>query len=158
MKNILLLIQLLFLYNCAKPLQTSCSIKINKSLSKNDPTWFKKKEKQEYNYIVKNKESSGDKDLAQTKNLLVSEIILANKTAPDFMSCKDQNKALYTIRNSDLDGVSKLQNGKIISDKENSIPYKENALKCINVKRIKVRKYHFFIISTFERYFCKFHR
>ena len=33
------------------------------------------------------------------KILLVSEIILANKTAPDFMSCKDQNKALYTIRN-----------------------------------------------------------
>ena len=116
MKNILLLISLLFLYNCAKPLQTSCSIKINKSLSKNDPTWFKKKENQEYNYIVKNKESSGDKDLAQTKNLLVSEIILANKTAPDFMSCKDQNKALYTIRNSDLDGVSKLQNGKIIKN------------------------------------------
>ena len=109
MKNILLLISLLFLYNCAKPLQTSCSIKINKSFSKNDPTWFKKKENQEYNYIVKNKESSGDKDLAQTKNLLVSEIILANKTAPDFMSCKDQNKALYTIRNSDLDGINKLQ-------------------------------------------------
>ena len=114
MKNILLLISLIFLYNCAKPLQTSCSIKINKSLSKNDPAWFKKKENQEYNYIVKNKESSGDKDLAQTKNLLVSEIILANKTASDFMSCKDQNKALYTIRNSDLDGVSKIQNGKII--------------------------------------------
>ena len=52
--------------------------------------------------------------MAQTKNLLVSEIILANKTASDFMSCKDQNKALYTIRNSDLDGVSKIQNGKII--------------------------------------------
>ena len=46
MKNILLLISLLFLYNCAKPLQTSCSVKINKSLSKNDPAWFKKKENQ----------------------------------------------------------------------------------------------------------------
>ncbi len=116
MKNILLLISLLFLYNCAKPLQTSCSIKINKSLSKNDPAWFKKKENQEYNYVVKNKESSGDRDLAQTKNLLISEIILANKTASDFMSCKDQNKALYTIRNSNLDGIRNLQNGKIIKN------------------------------------------
>ena len=99
MKNILLLISLLFLYNCAKPLQTSCSIKINKSFSKNDPTWFKKKENQEYNYIVKNKESSGDKDLAQTKNLLVSEIILANKTAPDFMSCNTSFENVLNVEN-----------------------------------------------------------
>ena len=114
MKNIILLVFLLFLTNCSKTLQTSCNIKINKGLSKNDPTWFKKKENQEYNYIVKNKESSGDRDLAKTKNLLVSEIILANKIASDFMSCEDQNKAFYTIRNTDLEGINKLQNGKII--------------------------------------------
>ena len=117
MKNIILLFSLLFLYNCAaKPLQTSCSIKLNKSYSQNDPSWFKKKENEEYNYIVKNKESSGNRDLAQTKNLLVSEILLANKTSSDFMSCEDQNKALYTIRNSDLDGVNQIQNGKIIKN------------------------------------------
>ena len=75
-----------------------------------------KKENEEYNYIVKNKESSGNRDLAQTKNLLVSEIILANKTASDFMSCENQNKALYTIRNSDLDGINQIQNGKIIKN------------------------------------------
>ena len=89
---------------------------INKSFSKTNPSWFNKNENQEYNYIVKNKESSGDENLAQTKNLLVSEIILSNQVAQDFMSCDDQNKALYTIRNSDIEGINNLKNGKIIKN------------------------------------------
>ena len=108
---------LLNLTHCANTVQKSyCNVEVNKSLSKNDPKWFKKKENQEYNFIVKNKEYSGDKNLAQTKNLFISEIILANQVADDFMSCEDQNKALFTIRNSDSESINNLKNGKIIKN------------------------------------------
>ena len=117
MRNFLYLLIFVFLTNCANTtISSSCKIKINKSIAKNDPDWFKKKEKQEYNYIVKNKEFSGDGNLAKEKNILISEIILANKIADDFMNCEDQNKALYTIRNSGSDGLEKLENGKIIKN------------------------------------------
>ena len=117
MRNFLYLLLFVFLTNCANTtISSSCKIKINKSIAKNDPDWFKEKESQEYNYIVKNKEFSGDGNLAKDKNILISEIILANKIADDFMSCEDQNKALYTIRNSGSDGLEKLKNGKIIKN------------------------------------------
>lgn len=117
MKKFILFILLLNLTHCANTVQKSyCNVEVNKSLSKNDPKWFKKKENQEYNFIVKNKESSGDKNLAQTKNLFISEIILANQVADDFMSCEDQNKALFTIRNSDSESINNLKNGKIIKN------------------------------------------
>ena len=117
MRNFLYLLIFVFLTNCANTtISSSCKIKINKSIAKNYPDWFKKKEKQEYNYIVKNKEFSGDGNLAKEKNILISEIILANKIADDFMNCEDQNKALYTIRNSGSDGLEKLENGKIIKN------------------------------------------
>ena len=117
MRNFLYLLLFFFLTNCANTtISSSCKIKINKSIAKNDPDWFKEKESQEYNYIVKNKEFSGDDNLAKDKNILISEIILANKIADDFMNCEDQNKALYTIRNSDSDGLEKLKNGKIIKN------------------------------------------
>ena len=117
MRNFLYLLIFVFLTNCANTtISSSCKIKINKSIAKNDPDWFKKKEKQEYNYIVKNKEFSGDGNLAKEKNILIYEIIIANKIADDFMNCEDQNKALYTIRNSGSDGLEKLENGKIIKN------------------------------------------
>ena len=117
MKKFILLILLLNLTHCANTVQKSyCNVEVNKSLSKNDPKWFKKKENQEYNFIVKNKEYSGDKNLAQTKNLFISEIILSNQVADDFMSCEDQNKALFTIRNSDSESINNLKNGKIIKN------------------------------------------
>lgn len=117
MKNFLYLLLFVFLTNCANTtISSDCKIKINKSIAKNDPDWFKEKESQEYNYIVKNKEFSGDGNLAKNKNILISEIILANKIADDLMNCEDQNKALYTIRNSGSDGLGKLQNGKIIKN------------------------------------------
>ncbi len=117
MKNFLYLLIFVFLTNCANTTITStCKIKINKLIEKNDPDWFKEKENQEYNYIVKNKEFSGDAKLAETKNILISEIILANKIADDFMNCDDQNKALYTIRNSNINEINNLKNGKIIEN------------------------------------------
>ena len=48
--------------------------------------------------------------------MFISEIILANQVADDFMSCEDQNKALFTIRNSDSESINNLKNGKIIKN------------------------------------------
>ena len=147
MKNFLYLLLFVFLTNCANTtISSSCKIKINKSIAKNDPDWFKEKENQEYNYIVKNKEFSGDGNLAKNKNILISEIILANKIADDFMNCEDQNKALYTIRNSGSDGLGKLQNGKIIKNLiqgykiSNNETIEENGKFTNYLRIIKLRK------------------
>ena len=147
MKNFLYLLLFVFLTNCANTtISSDCKIKINKSIAKNDPDWFKEKESQEYNYIVKNKEFSGDGNLAKNKNILISEIILANKIADDFMSCEDQNKALYTIRNSGSDGLGKLQNGKIIKNLiqgykiSNNETIEENGKFTNYLRIIKLRK------------------
>ena len=147
MKNFLYLLLFVFLTNCANTtISSRCKIKINKSIAKNDPDWFKEKERQEYNYIVKNKEFSGDGNLAKNKNILISEIILANKIADDFMNCEDQNKALYTIRNSGSDGLGKLQNGKIIKNLiqgykiSNNETIEENGKFTNYLRIIKLRK------------------
>ena len=147
MKNFLYLLLFVFLTNCANTtISSDCKIKINKSIAKNDPDWFKEKESQEYNYIVKNKEFSGDGNLAKNKNILISEIILANKIADDFMNCEDQNKALYTIRNSGSDGLGKLQNGKIIKNLiqgykiSNNETIEENGKFTNYLRIIKLRK------------------
>ena len=147
MRNFLYLLLFVFLTNCANTtISSSCKIKINKSIAKNDPDWFKEKENQEYNYIVKNKEFSGDGNLAEDKNILISEIILANKIADDFMSCEDQNKALYTIRNSGSDGLEKLKNGKIIKNLvqgykiSNNETIEENGKFTNYLRIIKLRK------------------
>ena len=147
MRNFLYLLLFVFLTNCANTtISSSCKIKINKSIAKNDPDWFKEKENQEYNYIVKNKEFSGDGGLAEDKNILISEIILANKIADDFMNCEDQNKALYTIRNSGSDGLGKLQNGKIIKNLiqgykiSNNETIEENGKFTNYLRIIKLRK------------------
>ena len=147
MRNFLYLLIFVFLTNCANTtISSSCKIKINKSIAKNDPDWFKEKENQEYNYIVKNKEFSGDGNLAKNKNILISEILLANKIADDFMNCEDQNKALYTIRNSASDGLGKLQNGKIIKNLiqgykiSNNETIEENGKFTNYLRIIKLRK------------------
>jgi hypothetical protein len=147
MRNFLYLLLFVFLTNCANTtISSSCKIKINKSIAKNDPDWFKEKENQEYNYIVKNKEFSGDGNLAEGKNILISEIILANKIADDFMNCEDQNKALYTIRNSGSDGLEKLKNGKIIKNLvqgykiSNNETIEENGKFTNYLRIIKLRK------------------
>ena len=45
MRNFLYLLIFVFLTNCANTtISSSCKIKINKSIAKNDPDWFKKKE------------------------------------------------------------------------------------------------------------------
>ena len=62
------------------------------------------------------------------------------------MNCEDQNKALYTIRNSGSDGLGKLQNGKIIKNLiqgykiSNNETIEENGKFTNYLRIIKLRK------------------
>ena len=62
------------------------------------------------------------------------------------MNCEDQNKALYTIRNSGSDGLEKLKNGKIIKNLiqgykiSNNETIEENAKFTNYLRIIKLRK------------------
>ena len=95
MKNIFFIILLVFLTQCStsspqvktSPSENiSCKVKQNFSSEETDPEWFIEKEDEEFYYIVKNKEYSGDSELAKIKNIYISEILLANKIAEDFMN------------------------------------------------------------------------
>jgi hypothetical protein len=125
----------------------SCKIDKNLSSEKTDPKWFIEKENGEFYYVVKNKEYSGDAKLAEVKNRYISEILLANKIADDFMSCSDQNKAFSYIRNSkDINELQKFKNGKLIKnligqcDTENNVTIEENNKFISYIKIVKVKK------------------
>ncbi len=125
----------------------SCKIDKNLSSEKTDPKWFIEKENGEFYYIVKNKEYSGDAKLAEVKNRYISEILLANKIADDFMSCSDQNKAFSYIRNSkDINELQKYKNGKLIKnligqfDIEKNVTIEGNNKFTSYIKIIKVKK------------------
>ena len=124
-----------------------CKIKNNSSLEETDPIWFTEEENEEFYYIVKNKEYSGDAELAKVKNRYISEILLANKIAADFMSCSDQNKALSYIRKSkDINEIQKFKSGKLIInligqfDIEKNIIVEGNNKFISYIKIIKVKK------------------
>ena len=125
----------------------SCKIDKNLSSEKTDPKWFIEKENGEFYYVVKNKEYSGDAKLAEVKNRYISEILLANKIADDFMSCSDQNKAFSYIRNSkDINELQKFKNGKLIKnlidqfDTEKNVTIEENNKFISYIKIVKVKK------------------
>ena len=108
---------------------------------------FIEKENEEFYYIVKNKEYSGDAELAGVKNRYISEILLANKIADDFMSCSDQNKAFSYIRNSkDINELQKFKNGKLIEnligqfDIEKNMIIEGNNMFISYINIIKVKK------------------
>ena len=110
MRNFLYLLLFVFLTNCANTtISSRCKIKRNISIAKNDPDWFNEKESQEYNYIVKNEEFSGDGNLAKDKNIFISEIILANKTTEILHGTKaalDSEKIAKSIFKEDSTGVN----------------------------------------------------
>tara|TARA_B100001059_G_scaffold95477_1_gene94674 strand:- start:51 stop:506 length:456 start_codon:yes stop_codon:yes gene_type:complete len=121
MKNIFFIILLFFLNQCStsspevkiKP----CNVKQNFAFEETDPEWFKENDDEEFYYIVKNKEYSGDSKLAEIKNMYISEILLANKIAKDFMSCSDQNSAIKYIRNSkNSSEVQMFKNGQLVTN------------------------------------------
>ena len=72
---------------------SACKIKNNSSLEETDPKWFIEKENEEFYYIVKNKEYSGDAELAKVKNRYISEILLANKISEIYLFLTLANSA-----------------------------------------------------------------
>jgi hypothetical protein len=143
MKNVFFIILLVFLNQCStsSPQVKSCKVKQNSSLEKNDPEWFIEKEDEEFYYIIKNKEYSGDSDLAETKNIYISEILLANKIAEDFMSCPDQNSAIKYIRNSkNYSDVQMFKSGQLIKNLNGQFKIEENLTIEANNKFISYLK------------------
>ena len=104
-----------------------CNVKQYLSLEETDPEWFKESDNEEFYYIVKNKEYSGDSKLAETKNMYISEILLANKIAEDFMSCSDQNSSIKYIRNSkNSNDVQMFKNGQLVKNLNGQFKIEEN--------------------------------
>ena len=85
--------------------------------------------------------------LSKKEKAFISEILLANKIADDFMSCSDQNKAFSYIRNSkDINELQKFKNGKLIKnligqfDIEKNMTIEGNNKFISYIKIIKVKK------------------
>jgi hypothetical protein len=155
MKNIFFIILLVFLTQCSTSSpqvktssseNISCKVKQNFSLEETDPEWFIEKEDEEFYYIVKNKEYSGDSELAKIKNIYISEILLANKIAEDFMTCSDQNSAIKYIRNSkNSTDVQMFKTGQLVKNLNGQFKIEENITiegsnKFINYLKIKKLK------------------
>jgi hypothetical protein len=117
-------------------------VKKNLSVEKTDPKWFVEKENEEFYYIVKNKEYSGDSKLAETKNMYISEILLANKIAEDFMSCSDQNSSIKYIRNSkNSNDVQMFKNGQLVKNLNGQFKIEESIIIEGNNKFISYLKF-----------------
>ena len=146
MKNIFFIILFIFLNQCStsspqvkvKP----CNVKQYLSLEETDPEWFKESDNEEFYYIVKNKEYSGDSKLAETKNMYISEILLANKIAEDFMNCSDQNSSIKYIRNSkNSNDVQMFKNGQLVKNLNGQFKIEENIIIEGNNKFISYLKF-----------------
>ena len=146
MKNIFFIILFIFLNQCStsspqvkvKP----CNVKQYLSLEETDPEWFKESDNEEFYYIVKNKEYSGDSKLAETKNMYISEILLANKIAEDFMSCADQNSSIKYIRNSkNSNDVQMFKNGQLVKNLNGQFKIEESVIIEGNNKFISYLKF-----------------
>ena len=144
MNKVYLILILLFLNQCStsSPQVKSCKVKKNLSVEKTDPKWFVEKENEEFYYIVKNKEYSGDSKLAETKNMYISEILLANKIAEDFMSCADQNSSIKYIRISkNSNDVQMFKNGQLVKNLNGQFKIEENIIIEANNKFISYLKF-----------------
>ncbi len=88
------------------------------NISQNDPEepkWFSEMTSESFNYVVKNAEMSSDKELAELKNIAISEILLANKIENKFMTISDQAQYIDMIRDADnFSSVNELMNNKLI--------------------------------------------
>jgi hypothetical protein len=145
-KNIFFIILFIFLNQCSTSSPQvkvkSCNVKQYLSLEETDPEWFKESDDEEFYYIVKNKEYSGDSKLAETKNIYISEILLANKIAKDFMSCSDQNSAIKYIRNSkNFTDVQMFKNGQLVKNLNGQFKIVENITIEANNKFISYLKF-----------------
>ena len=103
------------------PGATLSGVEANKdNISKDDPSppdWFEKNSSENFDYVLKNAEMSSNKELAELKNIAISEILLANKIEVEFMTINDQIQYIDMIRNADNEvSVKKFMKNKIVTD------------------------------------------
>ena len=121
----------------------------NSSISVSDdppPKWFIREDPEDFDYIIKNAEMSSSKKFAESKNLLISEILLANKIESSFMTDSDQQGVINAIRNSSsTDQIEKYQNNKMVKKiiagysvvNKVSMKYSTGYINYIFLKKIK---------------------
>ena len=81
------------------------------------PEWFTKEDSENFDFIIKNAEMSSSKVLAQRKNLLIAEILLANKIQESFMTENDQKNVINSIRNAaSSDDLKNYSNNKMVKE------------------------------------------
>ncbi len=82
------------------------------------PEWYRNfKHDRDYYYIIKNHESSSQKDLAIQKNILISKMMLSNLVHKKFMSCEDQKQMVFHIRKSKtMKDISKFRSNNLIEN------------------------------------------
>tara|TARA_B110000305_G_scaffold212873_1_gene248350 strand:+ start:323 stop:796 length:474 start_codon:yes stop_codon:yes gene_type:complete len=154
-KLLLTILSSLFLFACTSnntnfPPQELSGLEENKiNITFSDPVppkWFVKQDYENFDYIIKNSEMSSSKYLAESKNLLISKVLLANKIQESFMTTSDQENLFNSIRNaSSKDQINKYMNNsyvnKIISGytviNNETIKYQTGFINYIYITRIK---------------------
>ena len=110
------------------------------------PVWFATAVNDGFYFVVKNAEKSGSKKLAETKNLLISEIVLANIIQQEFMTSTDQKAIIKSIRASSSLGeikkymdnqyVKAIISGYVVEHIE-TLPYDTGFINYVSIKHIK---------------------
>ena len=110
------------------------------------PAWFTTASDDAFFFVIKNAEKSGSKKLAETRNLLISEIFLANTIQKDFMTSSDQEAVVKSIRaSSSLEDIKKYMNNPYVEsivsgytvEHSETQPYDTGFISYISIKRIK---------------------
>ena len=110
------------------------------------PKWFTKEDPENFDYIIKNAEMSSSKVLAEHKNLLISQILLANKIQDSFMNENDQKMVINSIRNASTGNeLKKYSDNKIVMEiikgysviRNETTKYETGHINYIYLKKIK---------------------
>ena len=110
------------------------------------PKWYTREDPEDFDYIIKNAEMSSNKEFAESKNLLISKILLANKIESNFMTNTDQQNVINAIRNSSSnDQLRNYQNNKMVNSiilgysvvNQKSMKYSTGYINYIFLKKIK---------------------
>ena len=110
------------------------------------PAWFATATDDAFFFVIKNAEKSGSKKLAETRNLLISEILLANTIQKDFMTSSDQEAVVKSIRaSSSIEDIKKYMNNPYVEsivpgytvEHSETQPYDTGFISYISIKRIK---------------------
>ena len=117
------------------------------NVSDDPPTkWYTREDPEDFDYIIKNAEMSSNKEFAESKNLLISKILLANKIESNFMTNTDQQNVISAIRNSSSnDQLRNYQNNKMVNSiilgysvvNQKSMKYSTGYINYIFLKKIK---------------------